>query len=311
VTRFCVRVHHAGFSFADLTRLARAAERFGFDGMSLYDVLNPRASEIWTTLTALTVATRRLVLMPLVLDVGYRHPAMLAKMAAALDRLGGGERLVLGMGYGGNPGDHVAYGFGWEPSASRRVARLEEQAQVVRGLWTCPTFTFDGTYFKLTDAPGFPTATSGGPPLLIASRGVHFGLGGVARQADLCNVSFDLSPDEWHDYRAVLEKHLRQAGRANGSVGLTHNATVVIRDRREDATAAFEELARSRNLTMEQARHGLQHALVGAPDDIAARLRAYKDAGVDLAWVFLLFPDLPTTKSMRLFAEHVLPEFRE
>ena len=248
--------------------------------------------------------------MPLVLDVGYRHPAMLAKMAASLDQLSGGGRLILGLGYGGNPVDHAAYGFGWEATVVDRVARLEEQARILRGLWTQPSVTFDGRWFQLVDAAGFPTATPGGPPLLIASRGVRHGLGGVARQADLCNISFDLSPAEWQAYQAVLAAHMASAGRAAGSVGLTHNATVVVRARRDDAQRAFEELARSRNLTREQARHGLEHALVGTPEDVVDRLRSYARAGVELDWVFLLFPDLPSTDSLRLFAEAVLPAVR-
>jgi alkanesulfonate monooxygenase SsuD/methylene tetrahydromethanopterin reductase-like flavin-dependent oxidoreductase (luciferase family) len=304
-----VRVHHAGFSYQDLLRLARSAERLGFDGISLYDVLNPRASEVWTTLTLLSAATRRLVLLPLVLDVGYRHPSMLAKMAASLDQLSGGRRLILGLGYGGNPADHHAYGLGWDTSVADRVARLEEQVQVLRGLWTHPRFTFEGRWFQLAAAPGFPTATLGGPPLLVASRGVRHGLAGVARQADLCNISFDLSPDEWRHYQSVLKDHLAHAGRKPSSVGLTHNATVVIREHHAAAHQAFEQLARSRNLTMEQARHGLDHALVGTPADIVERLRAYAQAGVPLEWVFLLFHDLPSRRSLRLFSEGVLPAF--
>jgi alkanesulfonate monooxygenase SsuD/methylene tetrahydromethanopterin reductase-like flavin-dependent oxidoreductase (luciferase family) len=308
--RFCVRIHHAGFSYANLLRLVRSAERLEFDGASLYDVFNPHALEVWSTLTALTMATRRLVLMPLVLDVGYRHPAMLAKMAAGLDVLGGGRRLILGLGYGGNRADHVAYGFGWDTSAANRVAQLEEQAQILRGLWTQPRFSFDGRWFQLKDAACLPTATQGGLPLLIASRGKRHGLAGVARQADLCNISFDLSPLEWHAYQSVLGEHLANAGRDPSSVGLTHNATVIIRERRADAHKAFDELARSRNLTAEQARHGLDHALVGTPDDIVERLRAYAAAEVPLAWVFLLFADVPSTRSMRLVAEGVLPAMR-
>jgi alkanesulfonate monooxygenase SsuD/methylene tetrahydromethanopterin reductase-like flavin-dependent oxidoreductase (luciferase family) len=310
VTRFCVRVHHAGLSFDELRGLAQATEHLGFDGLSLYDVLNPAALEIWTVLTGLAVTTGRLALMPLVLDVGYRHPSMLAKMAASLDQISGGGRLILGLGYGGNPVDHAAYGFGWDAATVNRVSRLEEQARILRGLWTQPNFSFDGRWFQLVNAPGFPTRTPGGPPLLIASRGVRHGLGGVARQADLCNISFDLSPAEWHAYQAVLAEQLTRAGRAPGSVGLTHNATVVVRERREEAHRAFDELARSRNLTGEQARHGLEHALVGTPDDIVERLGAYATAGVGLDWVFLLFPDLPSTRSMRLFAEAVLPALR-
>jgi alkanesulfonate monooxygenase SsuD/methylene tetrahydromethanopterin reductase-like flavin-dependent oxidoreductase (luciferase family) len=310
VTRFCLRVHHAGFTHAQLRQLAETSERLGLDGLSLYDVLNPGASEVWTTLSALAVATDRLVLMPLVLDMAYRHPSLLAKMAASLDVLSGGSRLILGLGYGGNPADHTAYGFGWDSSAPARVEQLEEQVRIMRALWTQARVTVDGRWFQLADAPGFPVSTSGGPPVLIASRGVRHGLGGVARQADLCNISFDLSADEWQEYRTVLAGHLARAGRAPGSVGLTHNATVVIRHRRADALEAFDQLARSRNLTREQARHGLDHALVGSPDDIVERLVAYRQAGIDFAWVFLLFPDLPETGSVRLFAETVLPAYR-
>jgi alkanesulfonate monooxygenase SsuD/methylene tetrahydromethanopterin reductase-like flavin-dependent oxidoreductase (luciferase family) len=308
--RFCVRVHHAGLSFDELRRLALTAEQLGFDGLSLYDVLAPSALEVWTALTGLAVATSRLVLMPLVLDVGYRHPSLLAKMAAGLDVISGGGRLILGLGYGGNPADHTAYGFGWEPDTASRVARLEEQARILRGLWTQPSFSFDGRWFQLVEAPPFPTATPGGPPLLIASRGIRHGLGGVARQADLCNISFDLSPAEWQTYQTVLSNHLTRAGRPPGSVGLTHNATVVVREDRTAAQQAFEDLARSRRLTREQARHGLEHALVGTPADIVDRLRAYGTAGVRLDWVFLLFPDLPATQSLHLFAETVLPALR-
>ncbi len=294
MTRFCVRVHHAGYTFADLRRLAQSAERLGFDGLSLYDVLNPRALEVWTALSALGAVTERLVLMPLVLDVGYRHPALLAKMAAALDLVTGGQRLILGLGYGGNPADHEAYGFGWEPSVRERVARLEAQVGIMRSLWSS----------------GFEVATPGGPPVLIASRGVRHGLGGVARQANLCNISFDLSPAEWQHYQQVLAEHCARTGRGMSEIGLTHNATVVIAEKRTDAEAAFAELARSRKLTAEQARHGLEHALVGTPEDILKRLRSYADAGVPLAWVFLLFPDLPGTRSLELFGQSVIPSLR-
>jgi len=310
VTRFCVRIHHAGYSYDQLRRLWRSAERLGYDGVSLYDVLARPALEVWTTLAVLALSTRRLVAIPLVLDVGYRHPAMLAKMAATLDQLAGGDRLILGLGYGGNPDDHHAYGFDWPAGVADRVARLEEQVQVMRALWWAPKASFAGQWYALDNADGFATATPGGPPVLIASRGVRYGLAGVARQADLCNVSFDLSPAEWQRYQLVIAEHCAVIGRDPQTIGLTHNATVVIGTTRTDAEARLDRLARSRHLTREQARHGLANALVGTPDEIVQKLLDYRAAGVPLAWVFLLFPDLPSIRSMRLFADEVLPAYR-
>jgi alkanesulfonate monooxygenase SsuD/methylene tetrahydromethanopterin reductase-like flavin-dependent oxidoreductase (luciferase family) len=310
VTRFCVRIHHASFSWPQLLELWRSAEDAGFDGASLYDVLNPRAFEVWTTLTALATRTERLVSVPLVLDVGHRHPSMLAKMAATFDQLTGGQRLIVGLGYGGNPNAHRAYGFEWPELVSERVQRLEEQVQVMRSLWRQPRTSFDGRWYHLDQAEGFPTATPGGPPVLVASRGMRHGLAGVARNADFANISFDLSPAEWEQYRSVLAEHCSAAGRDPGEVALSHNATVVIGDTHADAERRFEELASSRNLTTEQARHGLASALVGTPDEIVERLLSYRQAGVPLAWVFLLFPDLPSTRSVRIFGEHILPAYR-
>src|SRR6266700_1586355 len=89
----------------------------------------------------------------------------------------------------------------------------------------------------------------------------------VARCADLCNVSFDLSPAEWQRYQLVIAEHCAAAGRDPREVGLTHNATVVIGASRAEAEQKLDSLARSRHLTREQARHGLANALVGTPDE--------------------------------------------
>ena len=308
VTRFCVRIHHAGYSYAELLELWRTADALGFDGASLYDVFTPTALEVWTALSVLATHTERLVAMPLVLDIGYRHPAVLAKMAASLDHLSGGNRLILGLGYGGNPDAHRVYGFPkWPARASDRVARLKDYVAVLRALWSESTSVdYNGRWYQLEGAAPFPPKTIGGPRILVASRGVRHGLPGAARVADLTNVSFDLSPEEWRHYQAVIDENARPLCR---SVGLTHNATVVIGRTRAEADDMFERFAQSRNLTREQARHGLASALVGTPEDIVQRLLTYRQAGVDLKWVFLLFTDLPKLESLRLFAREVLPAY--
>src|SRR4051794_10904598 len=109
--RFCVRIHHEGYGYDQLLGLWRAAEDLGYDGASAYDVISKPAIEGWTALTAMIMATKKLVGISLVLDMSRRDPVMLAKMAAGLDLMAGANRLILGIGFGGNQADHVAYGL--------------------------------------------------------------------------------------------------------------------------------------------------------------------------------------------------------
>src|SRR5437763_1252642 len=131
--RFVVRVHQGGWTYPQLLAVWREGGRLGYDGGSLYDLLGHPGPECWTALTALTAATERLIAVPLTLANPYRHPALVAKMAATLDDLSGG-RLILGLGAGGAPGDAAAFGVPFPPTP-KRVAQLEEAVQVMRLLW--------------------------------------------------------------------------------------------------------------------------------------------------------------------------------
>src|SRR5215472_4748171 len=111
------------------------------------DSAGPRL-EGWMTLTALAQATRRLRLGTLVTGIHYRHPAVLANMAATVDVISGG-RLELGIGTGWNEQESAAYGI--ELGTPRqRSDRLEEACRVLTGLLSAqPTTTFSGTYYQL------------------------------------------------------------------------------------------------------------------------------------------------------------------
>ena len=80
--RFAVRIHQSQWTYSQLETVWQESERLGYDGASLYDVLGVPGPECWTALTALTRATQKLVAVPLVLSNPYRHPAVVAKMAA-------------------------------------------------------------------------------------------------------------------------------------------------------------------------------------------------------------------------------------
>jgi alkanesulfonate monooxygenase SsuD/methylene tetrahydromethanopterin reductase-like flavin-dependent oxidoreductase (luciferase family) len=304
--RFVVRIHQAGWSYAQLQAVWQEADRLGYDGASLYDLLGADGPECWTALTALTAITRKLTAVPLVLAHPYRHPALVAKMAATLDNLSGG-RLILGLGAGGAPGDAAAFGVPWSGMA-RHAAELEESVRLMRLLWDGGG-SFQGRYYRLNDARGSPRpARQGGPPILIGGHGERRILPLAARCADLCNAGFDLGPEQWQRIRSLLDGHTRAAGRNSGALSLSHNATVLL-DREEGSfEARLRAWAARRSLGVEEAQTRLATACAGTPDRVIARLTRLYEAGV--TWVFLLFQDLPELDGLRLFAEAVLPAFR-
>ncbi len=111
-------------------------------------------TECWTILSMAAAATTRATVGPFVLNVTNRHPAVVARMASTLQIASGG-RLILGMGIGGAPREHAAYGIDF-PDAPERVARLEEAVAVIRALWTGGPVTRPSPYYPLTGAVAFP-----------------------------------------------------------------------------------------------------------------------------------------------------------
>jgi len=123
--------------------------------------------ENWTILSMAAAGTSRLTVGPFVINVMNRHPAVLARMASTLQIASGG-RLVLGMGIGGAPKEHAAYGIDF-PEARERVARLEEAIAVIRALWTGGPVSRSSPFYPLEDAHAFPVPTPP-PPIVIGGE---------------------------------------------------------------------------------------------------------------------------------------------
>ena len=123
--------------------------------------------EAWTTLTATAAVTSRVRVGTFVANVMNRHPAVLARAAATLQEVSDG-RLVLGIGIGGAPAEHAAYGMPL-PEAPERVARLEEAVTVLRALWTGGPVTFHGRFYSLEDAVAYPIPVPA-PPIVVGGE---------------------------------------------------------------------------------------------------------------------------------------------
>ena len=167
--------------------------------------------EGWMTLTALAQATRRLRLGTLVTGIHYRHPAVLANMAATLDIVSGG-RLELGIGAGWNEEESGGYGIELGGPAERSD-RFEEACQVIVSLLTQPATDFDGTYYRLAGARCEPKPVQQPhPPLVIGGSGEKRTLRTAARFAQHWNFVGG-SSEEFARKRDVLHAHCRDIGR--------------------------------------------------------------------------------------------------
>jgi alkanesulfonate monooxygenase SsuD/methylene tetrahydromethanopterin reductase-like flavin-dependent oxidoreductase (luciferase family) len=111
--------------------------------------------EAWSTITGLAGQTTRVRLGLLVASVGYRNPALAAKIASTVDVISNGRRLIFGLGAGWHEADYTQYGFEFG-TAEERLRRLEEAAQIVLGLWTEDETTFDGTSTESTERSTSP-----------------------------------------------------------------------------------------------------------------------------------------------------------
>ena len=304
--KFAVRVQQGGYSYDDLRKVWVEADRLGYYSASLYDLLNVPTLECWTTLSALAAETRRIRLVPLVLADLYRHPAVLARMAATLDVISGG-RLELGIGAGGDEADHRASGLPF-PSVPVRVAMLEEAVEVITRLWSGRPVSFEGHYYRLENAICDPVPLQKPrPPVLIGGHGERYLLGAVARHADIANMRFDMSMEDHRRAREVLDGHCREAGRDPSGTEVSHNANVLIADSEAELVTMLAQAAAGRDVTVAEYRESLGNAIVGTPDQCIAQLRGYVDAGI--TYFFLLFSHPIDIGRLRLFADRVMPEF--
>ena len=110
--------------------------------------------ECWTALSMAAGATSRIGVGSFVMNVMNRHPAVVARMTSTLQIASGG-RFTLGIGIGGHPKEHAAYGIDF-PAPPERVARLEEAVAVIRALWTGGPVTRESEFYPLVDAAAFP-----------------------------------------------------------------------------------------------------------------------------------------------------------
>lgn len=255
--------------------------------------------DAWTVLPALAAVTQRIRLGAMVSPVGYRNPALLARMAASLDHISQG-RMNFGFGAGGFKPEYQAYGFEFIDKPSIRLAQMKEALQLILGLWTNSCFTFHGKYFHVQDAILEPKPLqTPHPPILIGGVGPKITLRMIAELGDACNLWGP--PDEFVKQRETLKRHCDEVGRDEATLEKTTYDLVICAPTQAALKAKIERLL--------PAPRGVEPwmALVGTPSQLVDIVGEYERVGADHLCIDFAGND---PESYALFVDAVMSKFK-
>jgi len=268
-----------GVSWEEWVSLARAAEDAGLDALFRSDhysaIIKPSAGALdaWTTLSALAAVTTTLRLGTLVSPATFRHPSVLARMAATVDHVSAG-RVEVGMGAGWFERDHAENGFPFLDVASR-FDLFAEQVEVVVRSWTEAGFDHAGAHYTLRDQNALPKPVQKPhPPLVLGGRALSRAAALAARWANEYNTP-GASLDELRERRDRLARACEEAGRDPGTLTLSLMATCVIGSSGNDVAARLDRVT-----GLLGAKRFDAEWLVGTVDELAERLAELESAGV-------------------------------
>jgi F420-dependent oxidoreductase-like protein len=296
-----------GASYDDQRRVAQTAEAAGFDGFFRSDHFLamggdglPGPTDSWVTLGGLALETSRIRLGTLVSSATFRMPGPLAIAVAQVDAMSNG-RVEFGLGAGWFSEEHSAYAIPFAP-VSERFDRLEEQLQIITGLWETPVgqrYDFAGKHYQVSNSPGLPKPVqSPRPPVIVGGAGPRRTPELAARFADEYNTSFVKI-----EAVAGLIQRVRDAcaviGRSEMPVFSAPAVTCIGRDDAEVRRRA-EVLGRD----VDEMRAG--GGIVGTVPEAVEAIGRYRAAGVER--MFLQMNDMSDLDQIELIAAEVAPQ---
>ena len=299
-----------GAEYGRLLAVARAAEELGFDAFFRSDHYLkmgagsglPGPTDSWVTLAALARETSRVRLGTLMSAATFRYPGPLAISVAQVDEMSAG-RIELGLGTGWFAAEHAAYGIPF-PGLGERFDRLEEQLEIITGLWETPagkTFSFDGSYYALTDSPALPKPVQRPrPPILVGGNGPRRTPQLAARFADEFNVAFVSSEQTGAAFGRVRDACVA-IGRDPAS--LVYSAALTVCCGRTGAEVARRAAAIGREVAELEV-----DGLAGSPAQIVDKLGVFAALGASRMYLQVL--DLHDLDHLELIAAEVMPQVR-
>ncbi len=292
-----------GLTWSRWQNFANAVEELGFSGLFRSDHFtnasppDKESLELWVSLTWLASHTKRIEFGPLVSPISFRHPAMTARMASAVDDLSGG-RLVLGLGAGWQVREHELFGYDLlDPSA--RFDRFEEGLEVITRLLNSDIpVTFEGKYFQLRDATLLPhPIRPGGPRIAVGGNGQKRTLPYVVRYAGEWNAVY-LPAGELKSLNKHLDMLLDSANRSRESI----RRSVMLGCLFGSTPEKLKQKISSSNRTYEAWQQ--VGAMVGTGDQIREQLHEVEQTGIQS--VMLQWLDLEDLEGLADLAKEIL-----
>ena len=298
-----------GLNWPRWQEIARMVEALGFEGLFRSDHFTNAeppdldSLELWTSLTWLASHTGRIAFGPLVTPVSFRHPALTARIAAAVDDLSNG-RLVLGLGAGWQEREHDKFGFDLL-DLDERFTRFEEGIRVIKALLGSDQPTnFQGKYYDLKEAVLLPRPQRpGGPPILIGGNGPKYTLPLAARYADEWNAVY-LMPEQLKELNARLDELIEAEGRSPEDVRRSMMAGIVYAPERSELERKVEKRTNGKRSVEDLRSHGV---VIGNAEEVVDQLKRIEAVGLDR--VMLQWLDLEDLDGLEGLAESVLPSF--
>ncbi len=291
-----------GASYDTLLSVAKATEDLGFSAFYRSDhylVMGdgdglPGPTDAWITLAGLARETRTIRLGTLMTAGTFRLPGPLAIQVAQVDAMSGG-RVDFGLGSGWYEAEHTAYGI---PFPKEKFGRLEEQLEIITGLWGAAEgekFSYDGTYYQLSDSPALPKPAQPRIPVLIGGFGKVRTPRLAARFADEFNIPFASIEDTAAQFARV-----REAAQARGRAAdeLTYSNALIACVGRDEAEIARRAAAIGREV--DELR---ENGLAGTPDEVVDKIGRYAETGSSR--IYLQIMDLSDLDHLELISSKV------
>ncbi len=293
-----------GFSsIAQAREIVQLAESSGYDSLAVGDhvAFAVPIVDALTQLSMLAALSDRLTLVSGVYLLPLRHPVPVAKQVGSLDLISAG-RLIFGVGVGGEFANEYA---ACQVPLNERGTRLGEGIELLKLLWSGEPVSFEGRHYQLQDVTMRPRPhTPGGPPVWCGGR-APAALARCGRLADGW-MSYVVTPAMYRESLAAIAAAAEQAGRHIDSFGTSHLLFFRLDNSYESAwDAATEHL--SRRYAMDFRRPAQKYAAMGRPEDVAARIGEFRDAGMRHVILDMVGPIEERPDQLRWFAEAVRP----